>query len=138
MTKSNKTCMVLGSRSLVFQEKCWEEHLTISNGQQKTFLIATAGYSALADANEFFNIETETFDLPKTIGNLNVVGIKDNYIIGGDIWINADAQGYEFDTIDKAQLERWLEENKWTSIVDIDTIEKLITCWQTNSLNTRI
>ena len=104
----------------------WNEYLTISKGRTKRFLIATAEYQALAEASDYFNKATETYNLPEAISDQKVVRVENGYVIGGDLWIDSDDTGYEFDDLDDPKITNWLVRTSWNLLVTIDLVKVTI------------
>lgn len=54
------------------------------------FLLATADYLAPAEANDYYDPETETYERPNQINGQKVIGLQNDYLVGGNLWINSD------------------------------------------------
>lgn len=116
MRESNaKTAITLAQRECSALGYTWIEYLVITRGNMARFLLATADYLPLADAIDYYDPETETYELPNQINGQKVIGLQNDYIVGGDLWFNSDKSGYEFDDLADTNLAEWLKESGWDS-----------------------
>lgn len=105
----------------------WTEFLTLSSGQSKKYLIASAGYEALAEIHEFFNEDKDDYDeIPEEINGQKVVQIEGEYIVGGPLIINSDYSGLEFDDPSDSELSTWLIDSGWDKLTSNDIIKKAL------------
>ena len=79
----------------------WMEYLVIIKGHHKRYQVANAAYDAIAEANDYFNEEKDDYDLPAEINGQKVLGVSDGFIIGGELGINMDNSGRDFDSPDE-------------------------------------
>lgn len=126
MDITENTVIELANREQSSIVSTWTEHLTISCGQTKRYLIAHAGYDALAEANEYYNEDKDEYDIPSHINGQEVVGIEDGYVIGGALMINTDWSGLEFDDPDEPELAQWLTDSEWGSKVKVTDIKRAL------------
>lgn len=118
--------IVLAQREYSTMSSTWMEYLTLTKGQEHRYLIASASYDALAEANEYFNEEKDDYEIPTEINGKKVIGVEDGYIIGGELGINMDYSGLEFDDPKDPGLKAWLELYNWNDTVTINDIRKVL------------
>ena len=124
MRESNeKKAITLAQRECSALGYTWIEYLVITRGNMSRFLLATADYLALAEAIDYYDPETETHELPNQINGQKVIGLQNDYIVGGNLWINSDESGYAFDNLDDAKLAEWLKESGWDGQVRVTDID---------------
>ncbi len=104
----------------------WTEYLTLSSGQEKTFLLATAAPEILVDAYDYFNLETESYELPPKINGSAVLGLKDGWVIGGKLLIDSDNSGYAFNRLSDNKLAQWLVQTGWSETISSSRIREIM------------
>ena len=104
---------VLASREEPSMVSMWTVYLCVSEGKIRRYTLFEGGYEVLAERSEYFNEETEDYDLPTEIDGKGVVGIDDDFVVGGELsWVN-DYQKVDFDTLDDPKVREWMLENRW-------------------------
>ncbi len=126
MQDEKNTVITLAARAISPKAKIPTQYLTVSKGQSKRFLIATASYDALAEASDYFNKDKDEYEIPEQINGQRVIGVEDGYIIGGVLGINMDWSGLEFEDPDDPELKRWLENGRWSSQVSVTDIKEAL------------
>jgi hypothetical protein len=122
----NNKIIELATREQSSISSTWTEYLTIQAGQDKRFLIASAGYDSLAEVQAYFNEERDEYEVPEEIDGCRVVGVEDGYVIGGPLLVNMDNSGLEFDDPYDKGIAEWLQENGWEKIIQTTDIQRLI------------
>ena len=60
----------------------WTEYLCLKINGEKSLLLYTGGYYLLAERDDYYNEETDSYDIPDFInGPSRSVGIEDGYVI---------------------------------------------------------
>jgi hypothetical protein len=119
--------MELAEREKFSIVSSWTEYLTLSSGQSKKYLLAPAGYEALAETHEFFNEDKDDYDeIPEEINGQKVVRIEGEYIVGGPLIVNSDYSGLEFDDPSDPALDAWLADSGWIELIGVDDVKKAL------------
>ena len=106
---------VLSKREESSMASTWTEYLCFCAGDEKKYRVIEGAYQALADAAEYYDEETEDYDLPAEIDGEPVVGLQDDFVIGGELdWYSAD-KTVEFDRVEDERLKKWLTSNSWNN-----------------------
>ena len=127
MRNLEKQVIELAEREKFSIVSSWTEYLTLSSGQSKKYLIAPAGYEALAQTHEFFNDDKDDYDeIPEEINGQKVVRIEGEYIVGGPLIINSDYSGLEFDDLSDPELVTWLIDSGWGKLTSNAIIKKAL------------
>ncbi len=126
MQDKKNTVITLASRAISPTAKIPTQYLTVSKGQSKRFLIATASYDALAEASDYFNKDKDEYEIPEQINGQLVMGVEDGYIIGGTLGINMDWSGLEFDSAEEPEVTRWLSNSGWERQVSVTDIKEAV------------
>jgi hypothetical protein len=88
---------VLDEREESSTSSCWNVYLCLCVGDKKTYRLFNGRYEALAEREEYYNEETEDFDIPDEIRGLKVVGIEDDCVVGGEPHWFEEKDTVEFD-----------------------------------------
>lgn len=121
-----KTVIELARRQNSSMASTWTEYLVLTKGQSKKYLLAPAGYDALAEATDYFDEEADDYKLPNEIKGQQVIGIEDGWVIGGELGINMDWSGLEFDSPDEPEVATWLEDFEWSNQIKVTDIKKAL------------
>jgi hypothetical protein len=121
-----KTVIELAHRQNSSMAATWTEYLVLTKGQSKKYLLAPAGYDALAEATDYFDEETDDYKLPSEVHGQKVIGIEDGWVIGGDLGINMDWSGLEFDNPDEPEVAAWLDDFEWSNQIKVTDIKKAL------------
>ncbi len=96
----------------------WTEYLCLQRDEAGSFKLFTGQYEALAERDQFFNEETGEYDIPEEIDGKAVVGLDDDYVVGGDLGYFDDQQTISFKSPDDEALAKWLVSSGWSDKVD--------------------
>lgn len=94
------------------------EYLCLSCGEDKNYLLSIAGYEALAHVSDYYNEEVDDYEFPEVIEGKKVHGSVDDYLVGGDIWLNINDDGIEFDSPTDSNIILFIEKYSWQKIID--------------------
>lgn len=70
-------------------------------------------YEALDEAEKYYDEEAEEIDLPEQIGGKVVVGIDDDWVVGGSIGFTESDDAIEVDEPYDPNLTVWLKSQGW-------------------------
>ena len=106
----------------------WTEYLVLERLEDGKFDLAIRGYEGIAEADEYWDDEKEDWCLPDQIDGIDVVGIEDGCVVGGDpvkySYYDDEADpGIIFTLPDQDIFEGWLKKVKW---FDKDIIKSLM------------
>lgn len=121
-----KTLIELAHRQSSSMTSTWTEYLVLTRGQSKKYLLAPAGYDALAEANDYFDENADDYKLPLEINGRKIIGIQDGWVIGGDLGINMDWSGLEFDSPDEPEVAAWLDDFEWSNQIKVTDIKRAL------------
>jgi hypothetical protein len=95
----------------------WTQYLVLERLEDGKFKLDIRAYELLAEASEYYDEEKDDWNLPGQIDGKDVMGVEDEYVIGGDLLENS--YDTEFDTRivftlpDQDILEGWLKKIGW-------------------------
>lgn len=105
----------------------WREYLCVEKVSDQSFQMTIRGYEVIGEASDYYNEETDEVDLPNFIGNSEVHGTEDEYIVGGELIARVDEEGSDgFSTNGDSNLISWLEDNNWKSGDVLNGIKNLV------------
>jgi len=110
--------MILASREQSSMVSTWTEYLCLQRDEAGAFKLFTGQYEALAERDQFFNEETDEYDIPEEIDGKAVVGLEDDYVVGGDLGYFDEQQTISFKSPDDEALTEWLVSSGWSDKVD--------------------
>jgi hypothetical protein len=113
---------ILASREQSSMVSTWTEYLCLQRDEAGGYNLFTGQYEALAEREQFFNEETGEYDIPDEIDGQVVVGVDDDYVVGGELDYIHDEQAVSFKSLDEKGLADWLETSGWSYKVDLMTI----------------
>lgn len=100
----------------------WTEYLCLQRDEAGGYKLFTGQYEALAEREQFFNEETGEYDIPDAIDGQIVVGVDDDYVVGGELGCFDDDQAVSFESLEEKGVAMWLESSGWSKSVDRATI----------------
>jgi hypothetical protein len=101
---------VVASREGSSMVSTWTEYLRLSKVASGTALLEVCMYEPIAEAP--VSEDDEDPPLPDEIGGKKVIGVDDEWIVGGDLVCVEDG-AYEFDRIRIDQAVEWLKSRYW-------------------------
>jgi hypothetical protein len=109
---------LLDSRENSSMASTWTEYLRLSVTAPGNVLLEVCMYEALAEAPDWGG-DDEGPALPDEIGGKKVIGVDDDWIVGGDLCcIDVDKQlAFDKDGIDDAV--QWLTADRWRVTDDV-------------------
>jgi hypothetical protein len=115
--------IILAEReSSQFSISIWNEYLVLTTGANKSLMLFTGRFEALAEIGDYYNEETEDYDLPDEIDGKSIQGIEDEYVVGGEPqWLD-ESQTVEFDDPNDPRLIEWLKESEWAKKASLPLI----------------
>jgi hypothetical protein len=109
---------IIASREQSSMVSTWTEYLCLERDDAGAFKLFTGQYEALAEREPFFNEETGDYDIPDEIDGQAVVGVDDDYVVGGELSCIDDEQVVSFRSPDDQEVAMWLESSGWSKHVD--------------------
>lgn len=106
---------VIASREVSSMVSSWTEFLCVELDAEGTaFRLFTGRYEALDEVHAYINPDTEQLDLPEEIDGKKVVGVEDDYVIGGDLTPFEEDELLSLEDPDSEIVCSWLEAKNWT------------------------
>ena len=94
----------------------WDEYLVLEKLDDGRFKLDIRVYEVLTESGNYFDEEKDDYVLPTQIDGKNVVGLIDEYVIGGDlVQMQDDTPKIFFKTFDQEILAGWLKMIGWNN-----------------------
>lgn len=113
---------IIASREQSSMVSGWTEYLCLQRDEGEAFKLFTGQYEALAERNKYFNEATGEYEVPEVIDGKPVVGLEDDYVVGGELVYFDDQQAVSFQSPDDRAVVEWLQSSGWSQKVDTVTI----------------
>jgi hypothetical protein len=105
---------IAASRERATPGSSWCEYLCVEQAPDLlTFRLWTGQYEPLADRNDFYDPQTDDYCLPDEIDGKEVIGIEDDYVVGGDLAPVGDDVALSFTDPAAPEVQEWLNSNGW-------------------------
>lgn len=113
---------VINSGEQSTMASAWTEYLCIEKLTKNDFKLSIRSYEVLGQAIDYSDEDGE-WDLPDEIDGMKVMGLEDEYVVGGNLVLHSDEDGeVKFTDPKHRDVLDWLESVGW----DDDTIRKEI------------
>ena len=104
----------------------WTEYLVLTHGETKKYKLFTGQFEVLGEREDYYDEDTDDYELPEEIDGKAVEGIEEEYVIGGDLTHFDASQAVEFDDMTDAALTSWMDESEWSKHVSIEHVQKFV------------
>lgn len=118
--------IVIAQREASSMASTWNEYLCLTKGEFNTYKLYTAQYDFLAELNDFYDEELDDYLLPEQIEGQVVMGIEDDYVVGGKLVAQDESVPVEFASVFDAELRDWLKHTGWSQFDVLVKIEAAI------------
>lgn len=104
---------VLTEREESSMASVWNVYLCLKRKSEYRYELSIRRYEALVEAAEYYDDEQEDYILPDEIDGIPVVGLEDDYVVGGELQFYNDDEAIEFATLYSYAVRAWLKENRF-------------------------
>lgn len=118
--------MILASREESSIASAWREYLCLERTESGGYKLFTGQYEALEDRNKFFNEESREHHIPDEIDGKVVIGIEDDYVVGGELRYFDDEQAVIFESPDDQRVATWLHSSGWSDRIEVSAIKAAV------------
>jgi hypothetical protein len=106
--------IILDSRTDSSPASTWTEYLCLKRLENNQYELSVRAYEVLAEEADYYNEDTDTYDIPEEINGKKVIGSEDVYIVGGDLLEHSDEiLSLNFTNLTPSEAKKWLEEADW-------------------------
>jgi hypothetical protein len=104
--------LILAEREASGMTSTWDEFLCVSLNEDRTFCVYTGRREVLAEASEYYNEETDEYEVPEEIDGQAVWGVKDDCVVSEAVG-NFDDEPLRLTDFDAEAVRTWLEDTDW-------------------------
>ena len=104
--------LILADREASGMTSTWDEFLCVSLNEDRTFCVSTGRREVLAEASEYYNEETDEYEIPEEIDGQAVWGVKDYCVVSETVG-NFDDEALRLTDFDAEAVRIWLEDTDW-------------------------
>lgn len=116
--------IVLAEREASSMTSHWTEYLCIRLNEDGSVVLFTGRYTALADAADYFDEESRAHDLPSLIDGQDVIGVEDDYVVGGELSYFEDEEAVDITEFRPNAVDAWLTESGWIEDVSLQEVKQ--------------
>jgi hypothetical protein len=95
------------------------EYLCLANSDDGGYVLFSGRYEAIAEASQFYNEETEEYDIPDEIDGTRVAGVECEYVVGGELQYWNQSEAVKFTRIDDEAVAGWLHDSDWEQTISV-------------------
>ena len=104
----------------------WTEYLCIERLTKDDFELSIRSYEVLGEAMDYSD-DDGNWDLPDEIGGMKVMGLEDEYVVGGNLVLHSEDYGeVKFSDPQDKEVSDWLKSVGWDNDNTRKEIIKLI------------
>lgn len=117
--------LILAEREASGMTSTWDEFLCLSLNKDHTFCVYTGRREVLAEASEYYDEETDEYEIPEEIDGQAVWGIKDDCVVAEAIG-NYDDDKLLLADFDQKAVQAWLVESDWVHDVSPADVKRAL------------
>ena len=118
--------IVIAQREASSMASTWNEYLCLTKGELNSYRLYIAQYEFLAELNDFYDEDLDDYVVPEQVDGQAVVGIEDDYVVGGELVQQDESEDVEFSSVFDPGVRAWLKRIRWDSLSVLTEIEKVI------------
>lgn len=120
--------MIIATRESYNMLSNYTEYLCLDYTVKGNYKLFQGRYEWLGYSSDFYDDDKDDFVLPPVIDGKKVVGIEDDFVVGGELEVFNDDLVVSFDNNSLDAAISWLKMTGWIDIVnDIQLVEKIQT-----------
>jgi hypothetical protein len=120
----SKQTEILAEREGSSMASAWTEYLCLRIVQGGPHQLFQAQYEPLGECEGYFNEETQEYELPDEINGQPVVGMEDEWVVGGSLEPFQEELAMEFTSVDEPKVASWLKAYGWSDLISLETIKR--------------
>jgi hypothetical protein len=114
---------VVAEREATGAHDVWPEYLCLTKSEDVGYVLFSGRHEAIAEASQFYNEETEDYNIPDEIDGIRVAGIEYEYVVGGELQYCDDSEAVKFTTIDDEAVIGWLHDSDWDRTISVALVQ---------------
>ena len=116
---------ILAEREASGMTSTWDEFLCVELNKDQSFTLYTGRREVLAEASDFYNEDTEEYEIPEEIDGQAVRGVKDDCVVSESVGDFDDAT-LKLASFDREEVQAWLVETDWIDYASPADVKKTL------------
>ena len=104
----------------------WDEYLCLRKVSETEYELSVRAYEVLAEGWDYYDEETEGYDLPDEINGKGVVGFVDEWIVGGSLIETEAFKSLLFKDLNHPDVTQWFEELEWNTSAVMSALQSAV------------
>ena len=106
---------IIAERERSGMASVWDEYLCVRKVSETEYELSVRAYEVLAEGWDYYDEESEDYDLPDEINGKAVVGFVDEWIVGGSLIETETFKSLIFSDLTHPDVAQWFDELKWNT-----------------------
>ena len=117
---------IIAERERSGMASVWDEYLCLKKVSETEHELSVRAYEVLAEGWDYYDEESEDYDLPDEINGKAVVGFVDEWIVGGSLIETEAFKGLTFSDLNHPEVTQWLAEIQWNTSDVVSAIGSVV------------
>jgi hypothetical protein len=117
------TPLIIAEREDSTMASSWTMYLCLNRMVDGRYRLYTAQYEPLAECEIYYNEDSGDYELPEEIDGTPVVGMEDEWVVGGRLEPFDDNLAVIFHSLDEAAVAIWLKDYGWTELITMSAVQ---------------
>ena len=117
---------IIAARERSGMASVWDEYLCLRKVSETEHELSVRVYEVLAEGWDYYDEETEGYDLPDEINGKGVVGFVDEWIVGGSLIETEAFKSLLFKDLNHPDVAQWFEEVEWNTSAVMSALQSAV------------
>ena len=117
---------IIAERERSGMASVWDEYLCLRKVSETEHELSVRAYEVLAEGWDYYDEETEGYDLPDEINGKGVVGFVDEWIVGGSLIETEAFKSLLFKDMNHPDVTQWFDEVKWNTSAVMSALQSAV------------
>ena len=117
---------IIAERERSGMASVWDEYLCLRKVSETEYELSVRAYEVLAEGWDYYDEETEGYDLPDEINGKGVVGFVDEWIVGGSLIETEAFKSLLFKDLNHPDVTQWFDEVKWNTSAVMSALQSAV------------
>ena len=117
---------IIAERERSGMASVWDEYLCLKKVSETEHELSVRAYEVLAEGWNYYDEESEDYDLPDEVNGKAVVGFVDEWIVGGSLIETEAFKSLLFKDLNHPNVTQWFEEVKWNNSAVMSALQSAV------------
>ena len=117
---------IIAERERSGMASVWDEYLCLRKVSETEYELSVRAYEVLAEGWDYYDEESEDYDLPDEINGKAVVGFVDEWIVGGSLIETEVFKSLLFKDLNHPDVTQWFEEVEWNTSAVMSALQSAV------------